>query len=90
MPHWTECYTKQELSEMTARLTTDQIKLDVGEIATFISQTQRLGHLTGSVTLNRVVSDTVVNVFKNDLQYSVVEDDTGQTPGTTLLISVSW
>lgn len=78
--------TKQEAKDLRD-LQTNPNTAKVFDIAEIIKGIQ---YYATEIELNMVVHDDVVSYFKNTMSYTVTEIKTGQPPGFTKLIKISW
>lgn len=90
MPHWSGLLTKADISAREAAYTSQQVKADIDFIVFVIRSMQLEGLAVRRFEINKVVHDDVVKFFKNEMQYTVIDNKVGQTPTMTLLNEISW
>lgn len=90
MPHWSGLLTKADISAREATYTSQQVKDDIDFIVFVIRSMQVEGLVFRRFEVNKVVHDDVVKFFKNEMQYTVIDNKAGQAPTMTLLTEISW
>lgn len=90
MAHWSGLLTKSDISGMEAVYTNSLIKNEVELIKSIIISLQTEGLINRRLVVNRVVHDDVVKFFKNEMQYTTIDNKAGQAPNFTMFLEVSW
>jgi len=62
----------------------------IKEYAGYIAGSQASGLTERMITMNDVVADQVADYFKNEMQYTVTDNKTGQPVGFTRITKISW